>query len=274
MKFAGISLEEPKVMGVINVSPESFFKGSIRQREDELIETALKMLEDGASFIDIGAKSTAPYLENQIPVEEEIRRALWALSILRDNVDVPISIDTTNAKVAEEAIKVGADIINDISGLKGDPKMVEVAREYNVPLILCAHKDVKDFSDPIHEVINALQESLQIAYKNNIEKEKIAIDPAIGFLRPKYPPWYEWDSKVIANLNLLKVFGLPILVGVSRKSFIGAITGRRDPIERLAGSLGATAIAVWNGANIIRTHDVKETLDAIKIAHFIKRFRE
>ncbi|RLF82064.1 dihydropteroate synthase [Thermococci archaeon] len=274
MKFAGISLEEPRVMGVINVSPESFFKGSIRQREDELIETALKMLEEGASFIDIGAKSTAPYLENQIPVEEEIRRALWALSILRDNVDVPISIDTTNAKVAEEAIKVGADIINDISGLKGDPKMVEVAREYNVPLILCAHKDVKDFSDPIHEVINALQESLQIAYKNNIEKEKIAIDPAIGFLRPKYPPWYEWDSKVIANLNLLKVFGLPILVGVSRKSFIGAITGRRDPIERLAGSLGATAIAVWNGANIIRTHDVKETLDAIKIAHFIKRFRE
>jgi len=274
MKFAGISLEEPRVMGVINVSPESFFKGSIRQRENELIETALKMLEDGASFIDIGAKSTAPYLENQIPVEEEIRRALWALSILRDNVDVPISIDTTNAKVAEEAIKVGADIINDISGLKGDPKMVEVAREYNVPLILCAHKDVKDFSDPIHEVINALQESLQIAYKNNIEKEKIAIDPAIGFLRPKYPPWYEWDSKVIANLNLLKVFGLPILVGVSRKSFIGAITGRRDPIERLAGSLGATAIAVWNGANIIRTHDVKETLDAIKIAHFIKRFRE
>jgi len=274
MKFAGINLEEPRVMGVINVSPESFFKGSIRQREDELIETALKMLEDGASFIDIGAKSTAPYLENQIPVEEEIRRALWALSILRDNVDVPISIDTTNAKVAEEAIKVGADIINDISGLKGDPKMVEVAREYNVPLILCAHKDVEDFSNPVHEVINALQESLQIAYKNNIEKEKIAIDPAIGFLRPKYPPWYEWDSKVIANLNLLKVFGLPILVGVSRKSFIGAITGRRDPIERLAGSLGATAIAVWNGANIIRTHDVKETLDAIKIAHFIKRFRE
>jgi len=274
MKFAGISLEEPRVMGVINVSPESFFKGSIRQREDELIETALKMLEEGASFIDIGAKSTAPYLENQIPVEEEIRRALWALSILRDNVDVPISIDTTNAKVAEEAIKVGADIINDISGLKGDPKMVEVAREYNVPLILCAHKDVEDFSNPVHEVINALQESLQIAYKNNIEKEKIAIDPAIGFLRPKYPPWYEWDSKVIANLNLLKVFGLPILVGVSRKSFIGAITGRRNPIERLAGSLGATAIAVWNGANIIRTHDVKETLDAIKIAHFIKRFRE
>jgi len=274
MKFAGINLEEPKIMGVINVSPESFYKGSVKQSEDELIRTALKMIDDGASFIDIGAKSTAPYLETQISVEEEIRRAVWAISTLRDHVDVPISIDTTNAKVAEEAIKAGADIINDVSGLKGDPKMVKVAKEYDVPVIICAHGEVKDFMEPLHTVISFLQESLQIAYKNGIEKEKIAIDPAIGFLRPNYPPWYEWDSKIIANLNMLKMFGLPILVGVSRKSFIGAITGRKDPGERLPGSLAATAIAVWNGANIIRTHDVKETFDAVKIAEFARKFRE
>ncbi len=273
MKFAGINLEEPKIMGVINVSPESFYKESVKQSEDELIRTALKMIEDGASFIDIGAKSTAPYLETQIPVEEEIRRAVWAISTLRDHVDVPISIDTTNAKVAEEAIKAGADIINDISGLKRDPKMVRVAKEYGVPIIICAHGEVRDFMEPVHTVINFLQESLRIAYKNGIEKENIAIDPAIGFLRPNYPPWYEWDSKIIANLNMLKMFGLPILVGVSRKSFIGAITGRKDPSERLPGSLAATAIAVWNGANIIRTHDVKETLDAVRLAWFIRRFR-
>ena len=273
MKFAGINLEEPKIMGVINVSPESFYKGSVKQDEEELIRTALKMIEDGASLIDIGAKSTAPYLETQIPVEEEIRRAVWAISTLRDHVDVPISIDTTNAKVAEEAIKAGADIINDVSGLKGDPKMVRVAKEYGVPVIICAHGEVRDFMEPVHAVIDFLQESLQIAYKNGIEKEKIAIDPAIGFLRPNYPPWYEWDSKIIANLNMLKMFGLPILVGVSRKSFIGAITGRKDPGERLPGSLAATAIAVWNGANIIRTHDVKETLDAVKVAEFVRRFR-
>ncbi|ADT83422.1 dihydropteroate synthase [Thermococcus barophilus] len=273
MKFAGVNLEEPKIMGVINVSPESFYKGSVKQSEDELIRTALKMVEDGASFIDIGAKSTAPYLETQIPVEEEIRRAVWAISTLRDYVNVPISIDTTNAKVAEEAIKAGADIINDVSGLKGDSEMVKVAKEYGVPVIICAHGEVRDFMEPVHTVISFLQESLQIAYKNGIEKEKIAIDPAIGFLRPSYPPWYEWDSKVIANLNMLKMFGLPILVGVSRKSFIGAITGRKDPGERLPGSLATTAIAVWNGANIIRTHDVKETFDAVRLAWFIKRFR-
>ncbi|MCD6189456.1 MAG: dihydropteroate synthase [Thermococcus sp.] len=273
MRFAGIPLDEPKIMGVINVSPESFFKGSVKQNKEELIETAIQMINEGASFIDIGAKSTAPYLEAQIPIGEEIRRAVWAISTIREHVKVPISIDTTNAKVAEEAIKAGADIINDVTGLKGDPNMAKVAREYDVPIIVCAYKEVKNFMDPIQEVLEALRESLQIAYKNDIGKNKIAIDPAIGFLRPQYPPWYEWDSKVIANLNLLKVFGLPILVGISRKSFIGAITGREDPLERLAGSLAATAIAVWNGANIIRTHDVKETLDAIKVANFIRKFR-
>ena len=272
MKFAGIDLKEPRIMGVINVSPESFYKGSVKQDEKELIETALRMIEDGSSFIDVGAKSTAPYLKTQIPVEEEIRRAVWAISTLRDYVDVPISIDTTNAKVAEEAIRAGADIINDVSGLKGDANMVKVAVEYDVPVIICAHGEVRDFMDPVHTVINLLQESLQIAYKNGIEKENIAIDPAIGFLRPNYPPWFEWDSRVIANLNMLKMFGLPILVGISRKSFIGAITGRKDPNERLPGSLAATAIAVWNGANIIRTHDVKETLDAVRVVWFIKKF--
>lgn len=274
MKFAGVDISEPKIMGVINVSPESFFKGSVKTQEEELINTALKMIEDGASFIDIGAKSTAPYLETQIPIEEEIRRAVQAIKTIREHVDVPISIDTTSAKVAEEAIKAGADIINDVSGLKGDKNMVKVAKEYEVPIIICAHKErVEDFRDPVHEVIDALKESLQIAYKNGIEKEKIVIDPAIGFLRPKYPPWYEWDSKILANLNMLKIFGLPILVGVSRKSFISAITGGKDPMERLAGSLSATAVAVFNGANIIRTHDVKETLDAVKVAWFMRKFR-
>ncbi len=270
MRFAGVDLSKPKVMGVINVSPESFFKGSVKQSEEELIQTVLKMVEDGASFIDVGAKSTAPYLETQIPVEEEVRRAVWAIKTIREHVDVPISIDTTSARVAEEALKAGADIINDVSGLKGDGNMAKVAKEYDVPVIVCAHKKVEDFKDPVHEVIKALEESLQIAYKHGIEG--IAIDPAIGFLRANWPPWYEWDSKVLANLNLLKVFGLPILVGVSRKSFIGAITGRKDPMERLAGSLSATAIAVWNGAHIIRTHDVRETVDAVKMAAFMRTF--
>ena len=270
MKFAGVKLDEPRIMGVINVSPESFYKGSVRDDEKALAETAVKMVDEGASFIDIGAKSTAPYLETQIPVEEEIRRAVWAVKVVKDAVDVPVSIDTTSARVAEEALKAGADIINDVTGFKGDPDMAKVASEYDAPAVLCAHGKVKDFSDPVRTVIEFLQESLTIAREHGIDD--LAVDPAIGFLRPNYPPWYEWDSKIIANLNLLKIFGKPVLVGLSRKSFIGAITDREDPAERLAGSLAATAIAVLGGANIVRTHDVRETHDAIKLASFIRRF--
>ncbi|WP_048148104.1 dihydropteroate synthase [Palaeococcus ferrophilus] len=271
MKFAGIDLSEPRVMGVINVSPESFYKGSVKRDEGALVETVIRMVEDGASFIDIGAKSTAPYLETQIPVEEEIERAVWAIKTIRDHVEVPISIDTTSARVAEEALKAGANIINDVTGLKGDPDMAKVAADHGVPVVLCAHGSVRNLSDPVHTVMDMLQESLTIA--GNAGIEEVALDPAIGFLRPEWPPWYEWDSKVLANLNVLKALGRPLLVGVSRKSFIGAITGRKDPSERLPGSLSATAIAVWNGANIIRAHDVRETLDAIRVAEFIRHFR-
>ncbi len=270
MRFAGVELNEPKVMGVINVSPESFYKGSVRNDEVKLVEAAVRMVEEGASFIDIGAKSTAPYLETQISVEEEIKRAVWAVKTVRDHVDVPISIDTTSSRVAEEAIRAGADVINDVTGLKGDPEMVKVAAEYSVPVVVCASGEVMNLSDPIHTVIDLLQESLVIAEKHGIDE--IAVDPAIGFLRPEWPPWYEWDSKVLANLNMLKIFGRPILVGVSRKSFIGQITGRKDPSERLPGSLAATAIAVWNGASIIRAHDVGETIDAVRMAAFMTRF--
>ncbi|ASJ08907.1 dihydropteroate synthase [Thermococcus siculi] len=271
MKFAGVDLNEPRIMGVINVSPESFYKGSVRNDEEKLIETAVKMVEDGAAFIDIGAKSTAPYLETQIPLEEEIRRAVWAVETIRDHVNVPISIDTTSARVAEEALKAGADIINDVTGLKGDPEMAKIAAEYDAPVVVCAHGEVRNLSDPVHTIIDLLKESLVAAEKHGIGE--VAVDPAIGFLRPDWPPWYEWDSKILANLNTLKILGRPILIGVSRKSFIGAITGRKDPSERLPGSLAATAIAVFNGAHIVRTHDVRETLDAVRMAAFMKKFR-
>ncbi len=205
MKFAGINLNEPKIMSVINVSPESFYKGSVRNDEKKLVETAVKMVEDGAAFIDIGAKSTAPYLETQIPVEEEVRRAVWAIKAIREQVEVPIGIDTTNAKVADEALKAGADVINDVTGLKGDPDMAKVASDHGAPVIVCAHGEVRDFSDPVHTVIDFLEESIVMAREHGIED--IAVDPAIGFLRPEVPKWYEWDSKILANLNALKILG-------------------------------------------------------------------
>lgn len=271
MKFAGVDLSEPKVMGVVNVSPESFYKGSVKRDEKALVETVIRMVEEGASFIDIGAKSTAPYLETQISLEDEIERAVWAIKTVRDYVDIPISIDTTSARVADEALNAGADIVNDVTGLKGDADMGKVVADHGAPLVVCAHGSAENLSDPVHAVMDMLQESLSMAEEAGIDD--VAVDPAIGFIRPEWPPWYEWDSKVLANLNMLKSLGRPLLVGVSRKSFIGAITGRKDPSERLPGSLSATAIAVWNGANIIRAHDVGETLDAIRVAGFLRRYR-
>lgn len=264
--------EPVRIMGVINVSPESFYKGSVKTREDELIEEVLKQLREGADIIDIGAKSTAPYLRTEIPVGEEVRRAMWAIKTLRDaGIRAPISIDTTNALVAEKAIEAGANIVNDVSGLKGDERMALVVREYGVSAVLAAHvKEVRDGMEPVKTVINALNESLEIARSVGIDEELIVIDPAIGFIRPNSPPWYVWDSTIIARLEDLRQLGRPTLIGISRKSFIGAITGRKAPEERLAGSLAATAIAVLKGVHVVRTHDVRETLEAVKVASFIR----
>ncbi|WP_397470792.1 dihydropteroate synthase [Pyrofollis japonicus] len=263
-------------MGVINVSPESFYKGSVAQRREEIIARAEAMAKQGADFIDIGGKSTAPYLETEVPVEEEARRVVEAIRAIKENtsIRIPVSVDTTRAFVAEKAIEAGADIVNDVYGFKGDEKMASVVAEYGVPVIIGAHMDpVPENSSPIAVVLEALRESIEIARRHGVDEEKIVVDPAIGFFRPRNPPWYVWDSTILANLHVLRTFGKPILVGVSRKSFIGAITGRKSPEERLWGSLAATAIAVYNGAHIVRTHDPLETIDAIRVAEFIARHR-
>jgi dihydropteroate synthase len=277
--IAGIAVgdDQPvRIMGVINVSPESFYKGSVAQRREEIIVRAEAMAEQGVDFIDIGGKSTAPYLETEVPVEEEARRVVEAIRAIKENtsIRIPVSVDTTRAFVAEKAIEAGADIVNDVYGFKGDEKMAKIVAEYGVPVIIGAHMEpVPENSSPIAVVLEALRESIEIARRYGVDEEKIVVDPAIGFFRPRNPPWYVWDSTILANLYVLRTFGRPILVGVSRKSFIGAITGRKNPEERLWGSLAATAIAVYNGAHIVRTHDPAETRDAIRMAEFIARHR-
>lgn len=276
--IAGLAVgdDQPvRIMGVINVSPESFYKGSVKTSEDSLIQTVKEFVKSGVDIIDIGARSTAPYLETYIPIEDEIKRAVWAVKTIAENIDVLISIDTMYGKVAEAAIKAGAHIVNDVSGLKADPYLGTIIKEYDVPYIIVAHKEsVNEPANPMKEVLDALRESFEIIHKYGIDPDKSVIDPGIGFFRTKQPPWYEWDSKILANLHKLRVFNRPILVGVSRKSFIGKITGKSSPEDRLWGSLAATAIAVMNGAHIIRTHDVKETLDVVKISEYIRKFRE
>jgi len=272
--LAGVKIgdEHPvRIIGVINVSPESFYKGSVRTTPDEIASLAKKMKEEGADIIDIGAMSTAPYLKTEISIEEEIKRLSMAIKVVKETVSLPISADTTRSKSAEVAIKAGADIINDVYGLKSDEDMARVVSDYDVGLIIVAHAIGQSEGNPIEKVMTALKESLDIARKAGISEKKIAIDPAIGFIRNASLPWHVWDCYVIKNLEQLRELNKPICIAVSRKSFIGKILNLKEPEERLFGSLSATAIAVYNGAHIIRTHDVIATLQVIKLVEFIKK---
>ena len=262
-----------RVVGVINVSPESFYKGSVRITDEEILRAVEEMISGGCDVIDIGGRSTAPYLRTEIPIEEEVKRVVRALELIKSSFsDVVISVDTFRAKVAEEALKHGADVINDVTGLKGDPKIINVIKEYEPSLIVCA-KEIKSCAgEPIERVINALKQTLNVLNDIGYDLSKVVIDPCIGFFRYKEIPWYIWDLKVIANLDRLRILGRPIMVGISRKSFIGVITGRERPEDRLYGSIALTSIAIAKGAHIIRTHDVKETRDAIKAIEAFKKY--
>ena len=261
-----------RVVGVINVSPESFYKGSVATASREVSELAIKLVSEGCDVIDVGGRSTAPYLMTEVPIEEEVRRVREAIKVIRDVVDVPISVDTFRARVAEEALKLGAEIVNDVSGLKGDPNMIKVIKDYEPSLIICA-KELNPLTNnpPIDRVLNALRESLDMLIKADYDLTKVTIDPCIGFFRYPEIPWYIWDLSILANLIKLRELGRPIAIGISRKSFIGVLTGREKPEERLYGSIALTAIAVVCGAHVVRTHDVAATKDAIKAVEAFKK---
>ena len=267
-----IGPNEPTVIqGVINLSPESFYKGSIKTGPGVILQTALRQVKEGADIIDVGAKSTAPYLETEISPEEETKRALKGLQIIINEIDKPISIDTTRSMVAEAAIKKGVRILNDISGLNNDPEMAKVAAEYDVPIIIGAHNINRFKGNPTERVIQALQDSIDRAFKAGVKAENIIIDPDIGFHRIEDFKWYKIDSHLIMNLKqMIEELDKPVCVGISRKSFVGHLLKIKDPKERLFGSLGATSIAVLNGANIIRTHDVKETFEFVRVIEMVK----
>ncbi len=247
-----------RVMGVINLSRESFYKGSVVSA-DSVREAALKMVGEGADFIDIGARSTWP-LAKKISMEEERSRLIPAVKTLAD-IGVPLSVDTMFADIAEEAINAGAGIINDVSGFTADDGMIDVAREHNCPAILMASSRVPGDPVGMDAVIEALGRIITKAEGMGINN--IIIDPAIGRWTPEKLPMYDYET--IDNLQRLRFFGKPVLAAISRKSFIGE-TLNKPAEERLYGSLAATAIAVRNGAHIIRTHDVAPTVDAVRVA--------
>jgi dihydropteroate synthase len=262
-----------RVMGIINVSPESFYKNSIKIGIQEISKTAIEMQESGADIIDIGAMSTAPYLETVIPLEEEIRRLKFAIEAVKSSCNLPISIDTPRSVVAREVIKYGIDAINDITGLKYDKNMGYLIYKSQLPVIIGAFDGNQSSTlGKISDTIKILRHSLVIANRSKIDENNIIIDPSIGFFRqegknPFYTkirdiPWYIRDIETISKLNKLKMFSRPICISVSRKSFIGNLLNLKVE-DRLIPSVVSELVAVLNGANLIRTHNVKETIQAL-----------
>ena len=259
-------------MGALNVSPESFHAGSVYRDSGALVDAALAMVEAGAAVIDVGARSTAPYLDAEISEDEERQRLAAAVDALVAKVSVPVSADTSRPGPAQAALESGARILNDVHGLR-EPAVAQLAVEHEVGVILMAFPDSASV-ERVHEPApvgltrRLLADCLARARRAGIADERVVLDPGIGFVREGPVSWHARDVAVLAGLHELSALGRPLCVGVSRKSFIGAITGR-SAAHRLAGSLAATALAVSQGAALIRTHDVAETVDAVRVSERI-----
>ena len=271
----GVGGKNPtRIMGILNTSPESFYKKSITTKKNDIKNSIKQMEIEGADFIDIGGMSTAPYLSTIVSEKVETRRILDAIKIVQNISNLPISIDTCRSDVAKNALEYGVDIINDISGLKFDKNMKSVISKFNPSLILCAYSSKSVSGNDVILTKKLLSESLKIVKKSNISSKKIVLDPAIGFFRKtgkgKFftkikSDWVKRDLSIIKNLKSLKQ-NHPILISASNKSFIGKILGKENPSDRLFGSIAAETISVMYGADIIRTHNVGATKDAITIA--------
>jgi len=258
-------------MGALNVSPESFHPGSVHTEGADLLAAALSMVDAGATLIDVGARSTAPYGTATVSDRDEQERLARAVETLAAKVPVPISADTTRPGPARAALDAGARIINDVSGLR-DPEVASLVCERRAGAILMAFPtSAPSGLPPVPAVKSLLSQALQRARDAGISDEQVILDPGIGFFRDEGIAWDEWDATVLAGLRELQGLGRPLCVGLSRKSFLATIIGRPAIEDRLAASLAATAVAVWNGASLIRTHDVTETHHAIRVVERIRR---
>jgi dihydropteroate synthase len=268
-----ITFKKTLVMAILNVTPDSFSDGGRFFSIDDALRRAEHLIAEGADIIDIGGESTRPN-SRRVSAQEEIARVVPIIEAIAKNFDVPISIDTSKAAVAEKAVEAGAEIINDISGLRFDENLGNVAANTNAGLILmhlrgdfeAMHRQ-EPVADILEEVKNGFRFSLEKAENYGIAKNKIALDVGIGFSKT-----FEQNLELIAKLDLLcaEFPDFPILIGTSRKSFIGKILDNAPANERLFGSLGSAAAAVWNGAKIVRVHDVRATVETLKVVDKIK----
>lgn len=252
------------VMGILNVTPDSFSDGGRWNTEDKALLMALKMAEEGADIIDVGGESTRPGY-TKILDDEEISRVVPVIERIKKETDIPVSIDTYKSGVARAALEAGADLVNDIWGLKYDSCMAKVIAEHKVPCCIMHNRKDTDYTDFLQDVKADLQESLQIAEAMGITDDKIIIDPGIGFAKS-----YEQNLLMIKNLSILKELGYPILLAASRKSVIG-LTLDLPVDERLEGTLAITVYGALNGAGMVRVHDVKENVRAL---HMLRAIRE
>lgn len=243
--------ERTYVMGILNVTPDSFSDGGKYNEIDEAIKRAKQMVEDGADIIDIGGESTRPGAD-YVSEEEEINRVVPIIKAIKSELDVLISIDTYKSKTAEEAIKAGADIINDVWGFKKDENMAKVAAKFNVPCILMHNREDKPYTNLMKNVLEDLIESINIAIDAGVKRENIILDPGIGFAKN-----YEENLTVMNNLEEIVNIGFPVLLATSRKSMIGLALDL--PVDkRVEGTVATTVMGIMKGCKIVRVHDVLE----------------
>lgn len=279
LKEAILTLKEediyktPKIMGILNVSPDSFYSGSRLLDESSVLNRIEEMIKDGADILDIGGESTRP---GSLPlsVDEELNRVIPVISSVRERFkDIPISVDTYKVKVAKEAIEAGATILNIINLTE---EMIEFLECIETPFIFMhmrgTPKDMQnytDYTDLIKEILLFFKEKITYLEERGIKRERIIIDPGIGFAKTA-----KQNFEILRSLKAFKIFGLPVLIGHSRKSFLGKLLSGVEPEERLSGTLAVTAYAAMNGADIIRVHDVKENFEVLKVIREIQLCQE
>lgn len=265
MKIGKYELDDNKthVMGILNVTPDSFSDGGRFVTMDKVIEHASKMVQQGAAIIDVGGESTRPGY-TMISAAEEISRVVPAIEAIKARLDVPVSIDTYKSSVAEAAICAGADMVNDIWGLQYDAKMIKTIKQYDTSVAITHNKKKQEYVNFEEDVIKELKSLCDAAERGGIAKEKIVIDPGLGFAKT-----YDQNILVMKNLEDFVKLGYPVLVGASKKSFIGNALGL--PVDqRVEGTLATTAVSVAAGARMVRVHDVLENVRLIKMLECIK----
>lgn len=264
--------QKTHVMGILNITPDSFSDGGLHFDTSYAIEQGIRMVSDGADIIDIGGESTRPGSE-PVSAEEELRRTIPVIEELASKISIPISIDTYKAEVAQQALAAGASIVNDISGLRFDPEMPKVIAHNNVPVVIMHIKgrpremqQNPQYEALIPEIMDYFRISIRLAKKFGIPDELMILDPGIGFGKT-----FDHNLEILNNLEQFTLLEKPLLVGPSRKAFLGKVLGNVPASDRLEGTAAAVAVSIMKGANIIRVHDVKEMARVAKVVDAIRR---